>query len=183
MKVAKTVNLKSSHHKKNEFCNYVWWWMLIDLLWWLFHSIYKYRIIMCSPKTNIVCQLYLSKKKTYLWRWCWEWCGWWHTKDEMENVIHLFESSRNHGFSGWKDLRFLSCWSNPDSGIAHRLSGSDSWGHNRPAFEYMRWSESSGSGVLEKRKHGFSRCYLSCQNRRSGWRGEPTVKISWFPPL
>ena len=33
-------------------CNHVWWWVLTRLLCWLFHNIYKYRIISCTPEPN-----------------------------------------------------------------------------------------------------------------------------------
>ena len=27
---------------------------------WSFHNIYKHQITMCTPKTNVICQLYLN---------------------------------------------------------------------------------------------------------------------------
>ena len=68
------VDLKSSHHKKNKFCNYVWWWMLTVvmlnwsdhhiLLWWSLHNIYKYWTIGRTPETGIT--LYVNYTSIFL---------------------------------------------------------------------------------------------------------------------
>lgn len=35
----------------------------LDLLWWLFHCINAYQIIMCSPETNMLYADFISVKK------------------------------------------------------------------------------------------------------------------------
>ena len=77
----KRVNLESSQHKKNTslLCRVT----MVTRLWWSFCSVYKYWIICCTPETNIICQLYLSKRisvsicwllRTY---WVWQRCVTW----------------------------------------------------------------------------------------------------------
>ena len=42
LKFTKSVDGKSSHHKKNQICNYVRWWMLTKLIVVIILNIYIY---------------------------------------------------------------------------------------------------------------------------------------------
>ena len=65
LKVAKRVDNKSTHYKKKPVTMYQYKHEL-DLLWWSFHNVYKYKIFMLYiyNQCNITCYLYLNKNKT-----------------------------------------------------------------------------------------------------------------------
>ena len=61
MKVAKTVDLKNSHHKKNILT--VWWWMLPRLTVVIILQYVHILNHVVQLKHNDICQLYLNKKR------------------------------------------------------------------------------------------------------------------------
>lgn len=52
----KETDLESSQHTKKLWLR---WWMLNRLT--VVISIYKYQIVICTPETNIICELYPKK--------------------------------------------------------------------------------------------------------------------------